>query len=195
MARSGLVIVKAGLWDTPPDFRCRKPEFAEYLGVDAAYDQQQRMGQLYWATYNEEIVGYMMLALGHAMWELQSDLGIDTYGHIPALVITRLATDERYERQGVGGYMVSYAADVAGRIAPDVGCRVVLASSVPDAVEFYEKMGFSRFTVQESFDSARPGRESIHSTGAGADVEEELVHMYLDMGARDSGTMASGGSA
>ena len=188
-------MVKAGLWDTWPNFKCRNPEFAEYLDIDVTYDQQQRMGQLYWATYNGEAVGYMMLALGHAMWELQSDLGIDTYGHIPALVITRLATDERYERQGVGGYMVSYAVDVAGKIAPDVGCRVVLADSVPNAVGFYEKMGFRRFTVQSSFGPAGPGRESSHSTGAGADVEEELVHMYLDMGARDSGTMASGGSA
>ena len=110
-------------------------------------------------------------------------------------MITRLATDERYERQGVGGYMVSYAVDVAGRIALDAGCRVVLASSVPDAVEFYEKRGFRRFTVQSSFGPAGPGRESIHSTGAGADVEEDLVDMYLDMGARDSETMASGGSA
>ena len=188
-------MVKAGLWEIPPNFRCRKPEFAEYLGVDAAYDQQQRMGQLYWATYNEEIVGYMMLALGHAMWERQSDLGIDTYGHIPALVITRLATDERYERQGVGGYMVSYAVDVAGRIALDAGCRVVLADSVPDAAGFYEKMGFRRFTVQSSFGPAGPGRESIRGTGAGTDAGEDLVHMYLDMGARGSETMAPGESA
>ena len=183
------------MWDTVRGFRCRKPEFAEYLGIDAAYDQQQRMGQLYWATYNGKTVGYMMLALGHAARRRQSDLGIDTYGHIPAIVITRLATDERYERQGVGGYMVSYAVDVAGKIAPDVGCRVVLADSVPNAVGFYEKMGFRRFTVQSSFGPAGPGRESSHSTGAGADVEEELVDMYLDMGTRDSETMASGGSA
>lgn len=179
-------MVKAGLLDIAPNFRCRKPEFAEYLGVDAAYDQQQRMGQLYWATCNEEIVGHMMLALGHAAWERQSDLGIDTYGHIPALVITRLATDERHERQGVGGYRVSYAVDVAGKIAPDAGCRVVLADSVPDAVGFYEKMGFRRFTIQSSFGPAGPGAESIQGTGGGADTGEDLVHMYLDRGTRSS---------
>ena len=28
MADSGLDIVKAGMWEVPEDFKCRKPEFA-----------------------------------------------------------------------------------------------------------------------------------------------------------------------
>ena len=60
-----LDIVKASMWEVPGDFRCRKPEFAEYLDADASYDQQQRMGQMYWAVREDKIVGYMMLAMGH----------------------------------------------------------------------------------------------------------------------------------
>ena len=102
-------MVRVGLWDVPPCFRCRKPEFAEYLDISAACDQQQRMGRMYWAVHNDDIVGYMMLAMGSAGEERPADLGIDMYGHIPALAIARLATDKRYERRGIGRYMTSYA--------------------------------------------------------------------------------------
>ncbi len=110
-----LDIVKASMWEVPRDFKCRKPEFAEYLNVAAPYDQQQRMGQMYWAVREDKIVGYMMLAMGHVGKRRQADLGIDTYGPVPALVITRLATDERHERSGIGRHMTSYAVGLAGR--------------------------------------------------------------------------------
>ena len=134
-------MVRVGLWDVPPCFRCRKPEFAEYLDISAACDQQQRMGRMYWAVHNDDIVGYMMLAMGSAGEERPADLGIDMYGHIPALAIARLATDKRYERRGIGRYMTSYAIKFARRMAMDVGCRVTLANSAPDAVGFCEKNG------------------------------------------------------
>ena len=183
MARSGLYITRAGMWDVPADFRCRKTEYAKYLYIDAAYDQQQRMGQLYWAIRNGETVGYVMLAMGYVDKERQADLGIDTYGHIPALVITRLATDERYERQGIGSRMASYAIDIAGSMAMAVGCRLVFANSDPDAVGFYEKMGFARFASTPASDPGGPRRGSRGSADGGANGEG-LVPMYLDLGLR-----------
>ena len=186
VTRSEIDMVRAGLWEVPPDFRCRKPEFAEYLDINAAYDQQQWMGQLYWAMHNGETVGYMMLAMGHAVKTRQADLGIDTYGNIPALVIARLATDERYERQGVGRYMTSYAIDIAGKLALDAGCRLILANSAPDAVGFYKKMGFGKFTARPPSGRDKPGHESFQHTDAEAGVGEGLVQMYLDVGVRGS---------
>ena len=114
VARSGLYMIRVGIWDAPAGFRCRKIEYAKYLDINAAHDQQQRMGQMYWAIRNGETVGYIMLAMGHADEERQVDLGVNTYGHLPALVITRLATDERYERQGIGRHVASHAIDIAG---------------------------------------------------------------------------------
>lgn len=184
MARSGLDVSRAGLWDVPADFRSQNLAFTKYLYIDAAYDQQQRMGQLYWATRNGAIVGYMMLAMGHADKGRQADLNIDTYGHIPALVIARLATDERHERQGIASYMTTYAIGVAGRMAFDTGCRLVLANSVPDAVGFYEKMGFSRFTSEPASDPGEPLHGPRRGADVAADVEDGLVPMYFDLGPR-----------
>lgn len=175
-------MVRAGLWDVPPDFRCRKPEFAEYLDVSAAYDQQQRMGRMYWAVHNDDVVGYMMLAMGSVGDERQAELGIDTYGQIPALAIARLATDERHERCGVGRYMASYAIKFARRMAPSVGCRIVLANSAPDAVGFYKKMGFVKFARRPPSGSGDPRNGASKRSVARANEENGLVLMYLDMG-------------
>ena len=183
MASSNLVIVKAGMWEVPEDFKCRKPEFAEYLDVAAPYDQQQRMGRMYWAVREGEVVGYMMLALGHMGKERQADLGIDTYGPIPALVIARLATDERHERNGIGRHMVYYAVGLAGRMARDAGCRLVLADSDRDAVGFYEKMGSAKFS--ETPPSGRGGAAAPEPR-SGAGGEGGLVPMYFDIKPRES---------
>ena len=175
-------IVKADMWEVPGDFKCSKPEFAEYLDVTASYDQQERMGQTYWAVHKDRIVGYMMLAMGHVGKRRQADLGIDTYGPVPALVIARLATDERHERSGIGRRMTYYAVSLAGRMALDAGCRLVLADSDRDAVGFYEKMGFVRFSERPSsgHGGAAPEPRSRADGGGG------LVPMYLDLKPRES---------
>ena len=137
-----ILIEKAG-WEMPDDFKCRKPEFAEYLGASAGYDQQQRMGQLYWAIYDGRVVGYMMLAMDSAGKEAQSLLGIDSYGNIPALLVVSLATDKRHERRGVATCLMSHAMKIAKRLATKVGCRILLCNAEHDVVRFYEKLGFA----------------------------------------------------
>ena len=136
---------------------------------------------MYWAIREGEVVGYMMLALGHVGKERQADLGIDTYGPVPALVISRLATDERHERNGTGGQMTSYAIGLAGRMALDAGCRLVLADSDRDAVGFYEKMGFVRFAERPS--SGQGG--AVPDPRSSADGEGGLVPMYLNLKPRE----------
>ena len=179
----GLEVVKADAKRTPADFRCRRPEFAEYLYIESIYDRQERMGRMYWSLHDGKIVGYMMLAMGHVTKMQQAGLGIDAYGHMPALVIARLATDERYERRGVGRRMVSYAISLAARMSMDAGCRAVIANSEPDAVGFYEKMGFARLPVAPS-----PSVPCIPRPDPPALQDEEgdrgcaLVPMYVDMG-------------
>ena len=170
------------MWEVPDDFKCRKTEFAECLDVAALYDQQQWMGRMYWAVREGNVVGYMMLAMGHIGKERQANLGIDTYGPVPALVIARLATDERHERSGIGRRMTYYAVNLAGRMAPDVGCSLVLADSDRDAVGFYTKMGFVRFAARPSSGHGGTATESRNR----ADGEGGLVPMYLDLKPRES---------
>ena len=66
---ASLQIIKAAGGDAPADFRCKKPEFAEYLDASAAYDQRHRMGLIYRVVHMNKIVGYMTLAMGSASEE------------------------------------------------------------------------------------------------------------------------------
>ena len=181
MDYNGFVIIKADAKRTPADFKCRKPEFAEYLYIESIYDRQERMGRMYWAIHDDKIVGYMMLAMGHVSKDQQADLGIDSYGHMPSLVIARLATDIRYERLGVGRHMVSFAISLATRMAAEVGCRVVFANSDPDAVGFYEKMGFVKFVSRPPLHNTDPCSNPYTQRDSKADEGDILVPMYVDM--------------
>lgn len=158
MKRSDIHIKKAD-GEMPSGFECRKQDFADYLVYNAPYDLQQRMGQLYLAIYKDRVVGYMMLAANRLDEDMQKKLGIDAYGHIPALLISLLAVDKRYEGQGIGSFMVQYAQILAADVATDIGCRVVLVNSEPDVVGFYKKLKFVEMR-----------REGDH------------VDMYLDLG-------------
>lgn len=114
-------------------------------------------------------------------------MGIDTHGPIPAPVITRLATDERYERRGIGRYVVSYAVRLARIMAMDAGCRIVLANSEPDAAGFYEAVGFARFGNDRACDPGPIRHGPVEETGADGRRDAEYVSMYIDMGLSELG--------
>ena len=181
MACGGPEVPRAVGWNVPADFGCRIVEFARYLDVDATYDRRERTGRMYRAWYRGRIAGCMMLAAGRAGREGQADLGIDTYGMLPALVIARLATDERHEGNGVGRSMIRHALDIADRLATDVGCRVVFANSEPDAVGFYEKMGFVKFAAMRHLPSGSLPLDPRACCDAEA-WDGSLVPMYVDLG-------------
>ena len=195
MTLSGLEIIKPGTGDAPGDFRCKKPEFAEYPNAIAAYDQQQRMGRAYWAVRESKVVGYIVLAMGSVDKGRQADLGIDTYGPIPALLITRLATDERYERQGIGRYLIAHAVRLASIMSADVGCRIVYANSEPDVVEFYKATGFTRFgdTRSPGLGAARLASGGRADAAAAAAGDPEYVSMYIDLGLGELSMRKNGG--
>ena len=179
------VITRAG-WEMPGGFMCQKPEFADYLRASAQYDQQQRMGQLYWAVSGDDVVGYMALAMGSVDMERQADLGIDTYGPVPSLSIAYLATDKRHERRGVGRLMVLYAIELARAMALNAGCRAVVANSERDAVGFYEKLKFARFKP-----ASPPGHRGfwhwlcMRMDSKGSQRVGNYVPMYFDIGPAD----------
>ena len=66
---------------------------------------------------------------------------------LPVLRLARLAVDERYQGQGVGSLLLRAVLALAARMAEDVGCVGVVVDAKPDAVAFYEKLGFVRFDI------------------------------------------------
>jgi GNAT superfamily N-acetyltransferase len=66
---------------------------------------------------------------------------------LPVLRLARLAVDERSQGQGVGSLLLRAVLALASRMANDVGCVGIVVDAKPDAVAFYEKLGFLRLDV------------------------------------------------
>ena len=132
------------------DFRCSNPEFEEYLRVGAFNDQQEQIGKTWVFMYEEKIIGFVTLAMGHVEKNALEDIRIDGYGNIPALLISHLATHVDYERRGVGRHMVRWILINAIESSRSVGCRLVFLQPEEDVVKFYEKMRFKHAKGQGS---------------------------------------------
>ena len=74
MTAGELCVAKSGR-EAPGGFKCRKPMFLECLSVNAQDDRQQGMGQAYWALSGDDVVGYMVVAMGSAGAEGRVGLG------------------------------------------------------------------------------------------------------------------------
>ena len=66
------------------------------------------------------------------------------YESLPAVKIARLAVDQRYRGQRIGDKFVALAIAIASDvIAPIIGCRFVVTDAKTEAVNFYNKVGFT----------------------------------------------------
>lgn len=61
---------------------------------------------------------------------------------MPVLRLARLAVDERAKGRGVGSLLLRSVFALAQRMTFDFGCVGVVVDAKPDAVAFYEKLGF-----------------------------------------------------
>ncbi len=76
---------------------------------------------------------------------------------IPALLVGYLAVHEMWEGLGVGRHMMYWAMRKARDYSRSIGCRTVVVYPLPDAIAFYEKIGFTHAEMDYSmfFDIGR----------------------------------------
>ena len=58
------------------------------------------------------------------------------------LRLARLAVDEGFKGQGVGSLLLRAVLEIASRMADDMGCVGVVVDAKPEAVAFYDRLGF-----------------------------------------------------
>ena len=66
---------------------------------------------------------------------------------VPVLRLARLGVDERAKGRGVGSLLLRAVLVLAESMANDLGCAGVVVDAKPDAVAFYEKLGFVRLEL------------------------------------------------
>ena len=132
-------------------FRSGNPDLDRFLALYAGQNQfRHHIGTTYVAIDEAGVIaGYATVAAS----EISPD-ALPATKHkrlpkypLPVLRLARLAVDERAKGKGVGSLLLRAVLVVGAQMAKDVGCVGVVVDAKPEAVAFYEKLGFVRLGV------------------------------------------------
>ena len=148
-------------------FRCGDIDLDRFLQRYAGQNQfRHHVGTTYVAVQAERILGYVTVAPGQVeIDDLPASLRrrLPNYP-LPVLRIGRLAVDESVRGQGIGGLLLRFALQLAVRLGREFGCVGVVVDAKPDAVSFYEKLGFMPLETLEGQSEARPAPTALFLT-------------------------------
>ena len=145
-------------------FRSGDIDLDRFLQRYAAQNQfRHHIGTTYLAVQTEWILGYVTVAPGHLeIDDLPAPLRrkLPSYP-LPVPRIGRLAVHESVRGQGVGKLLLRFALQLAVRLGQEYGCVGVVVDAKPDAVTFYQKLGFMPLEVLEGESEARPAPTTL----------------------------------
>jgi len=140
-----------------------------FLKRRALYYEDYRLARTYGVFVqpaDEVIVGYMTLVCSEIdlgknatlhPGEMEETRKTYPYTTYPALKIARLLIDSRHRTAGIGTTLVRYAFSVANlAICPKVGCRFIVVDSKRQAVDFYQKCGFTLVDTKDNLSLKSP---------------------------------------
>lgn len=144
------------------DFSCGDEDLDGFLKDDAWRLQQQHVARTYLARDNQSgaVLGYMTL-LNDAVRLLTRErkkLGLASDDHpiVPAIKIARLGVSLNARGRGIGVTLVRAAYSAVQRTDPSSGCRLLTVDAYPEAVAFYERLGFEANRSTEYRDRENP---------------------------------------
>ena len=129
--------------DHPVDaFDCGREELNRYLQRYAWQNQQAGAAQTYIGLVGESIVGYHTLAVGQVTPEdapPRLTKGLARHP-VPIMLLARLATDRRWQGQGVGKALLRDAMQRTLQAADIAGIRALAIHAKDEAArQFYER--------------------------------------------------------
>lgn len=131
------------------DFDCGNHDLSDFLNThEVANYEREKLGKTHLVYWQREgsLVGYFTIASESLRTEyFQSVKSFSIPGEIrveaiPGILIGRLATDERFQRRGVGASMLRYIAGLA--LSSPAAARCLFLEAYPESIEFYEKFNF-----------------------------------------------------
>lgn len=127
------------------NFDCGREELNRYLLRYAWQNQQAGAAQTYVGIVGEMIVGYHTLAVGHVTLEDAPERltkGLAKHP-VPVMLLARLATDHRWQGQGIGKALLRDAMERTLQAAEIAGIRAFAVHAKDDeARRFYEYFDF-----------------------------------------------------
>ena len=111
-------------------FDCGKEALNRYLKRHAWANQQAEAARTYVVALGLRVVGYHSLAAG-------------LVGHVPVVLLARLAVDRNHQGKGLGPGLLKDALQRAAAASATIGARALLVHAKDDeARAFYEHFGF-----------------------------------------------------
>ena len=127
------------------NFDCGREDLNRYLVRYAWQNQQAGAAQTYVGIVGKVIVGYHTLAVGHVTLEdapQRLTKGLAKHP-VPVMLLARLATDRRWQGQGVGKALLRDAMHRTLQAAEIAGIRALAVHAKDeDARRFYEHFDF-----------------------------------------------------
>ena len=150
--------------DQREGFRSGDVELDRYFQKFAGQNQfRLYIGTTYVAVRDTEILGFATLsATSITINNLpkSSRKRFPKYP-LPALRLARLAVAESAQGQGIGNQLLKTVFAIAHEMADRTGCVAVVVDAKPEAVEFYERLGFESFEVLSGKLGDRPVPRSM----------------------------------
>ena len=108
-------------------FCCSEEELDAYLREDALRDHEYLYSITKVVEYDGRIVGYFTLVTDTINpKQVEESVSIKyQYTKLPAVKIARLATDQMYQRSGIGALMMTWVFRIVLNMIGDIGCRVL----------------------------------------------------------------------
>ena len=130
------------------NFRSRSADLDEFIQSSDVEDYEaDGFGRTYLVYYDADLVAYFTICNDGLRFEYLervksfSKVPTKIVGTIPAVKVGRLATDVRFERQGIARTLIRYVAGLA--LASPTAVRLLILESKEDSQDFYLKCGFS----------------------------------------------------
>jgi GNAT superfamily N-acetyltransferase len=124
-------------------FNCLSPELNDFLKNDALDDQINMISRTGLCFWKDKFVGFVALIADTIEAKAVTD-GIEHYEYrkYPRVKIARLAVDSRFERKGIGTYLLAAAIGKTLSVCESIRCRYILVDSKKNSSGFYQKNGF-----------------------------------------------------
>jgi GNAT superfamily N-acetyltransferase len=128
------------------EFDSGEPELDEWLVRRAWRNQLAGFSRSYVTSDDTRVVGYHSIS---AFSVLRSDATGRSRRQgptqIPAILLGRLAVDQRAQGRGLGTGLLRHAMELTVAASETIGVRMLVVSALnPAAAEFYEKFGLTR---------------------------------------------------
>lgn len=136
------LVVQKLYGDPPLGFDCGRAEQNRFLYEQAWADQQELLATTYLFLSDDLLAAYATVLMGSLPLS-RAERGVIPYRYVSACKVGQVGVDRRFQAQGLGGFILTYAVSLAREVAARIACRYITLDSQPDLIGWYDRYGFT----------------------------------------------------